>query len=301
MDSTSSATASSAPQVESFLTRLRCPATSELARKRKVATNPPAPPTGRKRSKGRNIGDPKSVSPSERIKQFPEENLKVLNKKLFCDACREPLSVKKSVIEVHIKSSKHIKGKVGQASKERREKSISDMLTKYDQEVHPVGECLPSSVRIYRVKTVTAFLKNGVPLSKIDGFRQYLEENGGFSLSGSQHLRELIPPILSEERKRIGQLIAKKHVSLIFDGTTHVAEALVVLLRFVDAEWNIKQFVVRLMLLAKSLTGEEVARQIISTLSTELCIPSELLVAAMRDRASVNDVAMRTVSIIYSI
>ena len=56
----------------------------------------------------------------------------------------------------------------------------------------------------------------------------------------------------------------------------------------------------RLMLLAKSLTGEEVARQIISTLSTELCIPSELLVAAMRDRASVNDVAMRTVSIIYS-
>ena len=66
VDSTSSATASSAPQVESLLTRLRCPATSELARKRKVATNPPAPPTGRKRSKGRNIGDPKSVSPSER-------------------------------------------------------------------------------------------------------------------------------------------------------------------------------------------------------------------------------------------
>ena len=58
VDSTSSATASSAPQVESLLTRLRCPATSELARKRKVATNPPAPPTGRKRSKGRNIGDP---------------------------------------------------------------------------------------------------------------------------------------------------------------------------------------------------------------------------------------------------
>ena len=103
VDSTStSAIASSAPQVESILTRLRCPATSELARKRKVPTNPPAPPTGRKRSKGKNVGDPKSVSPSERMKQFPEENL---NKKLFCEACREPLSVKKSVIEATIFSS----------------------------------------------------------------------------------------------------------------------------------------------------------------------------------------------------
>lgn len=136
------------------------------------------------------------------------------------------------------------------------------MLIQYDQEVHPVGERLPSSVRVYRVKTVTAFLKSGVPLSKLDCFRELLEENA-FSLSGSQHLRELIPPILSEERKRIGQLIAQKHVSLIFDGTTHVAEALVVVLRFVDAEWNIKQFVVRLMLLAMSLTSEEVARQVI--------------------------------------
>ena len=88
------------------------------------------------------MGDPKSVSPSNRLKQFPEESLKVLNNKLFCDACREPLSVKKSVIEAHIKSSKHINGKVRLASKERREKSISEMLTRYDQEVHPVGECL---------------------------------------------------------------------------------------------------------------------------------------------------------------
>lgn len=121
MDSTS-ATASSAPQVQSLLTKLKCPATSELARKRKVATNLPAPPIGMKRSKGKNVGDPKSVSTSQCIKQFPEENLKVSDKKLFCDACREPLSVKKSVIEAHIKSSKHIKGKARLASKEMREK-----------------------------------------------------------------------------------------------------------------------------------------------------------------------------------
>ena len=51
------------------------------------------------------------------------------------------------------------------------------------------------------------------------------------------------------------------------------------------------------MLLAKSLTGKEVAHQLIVCLSTELGIQSNRLQAVMRDRASVNSVAMRTLSI----
>ena len=53
------------------------------------------------------------------------------------------------------------------------------------------------------------------------------------------------------------------------------------------------------MLLAKSLTGE-VARQLISTLSTEFGIPSNLIIAAIRDRASGNNVVLHTLSIVYS-
>ena len=48
-----------------------------------------------------------------------------------------------------------------------------------------------------------------------------------------------------------------------------------------DADWQIQQRVVRLMLLAKSLTGEEVARQLIMCLSNELSVSSNQLVAAM--------------------
>ena len=43
-----------------------------------------------------------------------------------------------------------------------------------------------------------------------------------------------------------------------------------ILVRFVDEKWNIQQRVVKLMLLAKSLTGEEVARQLIVSLTTEV-------------------------------
>lgn len=67
-----------------------------------------------------------------------------------------------------------------------------------------------------------------------------------------------------------------------------------------DNNWCIQQRLCRLMLLQKSLTGEEVARQIVSTISTEFSISLSCVIAAARDRASVNDVAMCTISIIYS-
>ena len=127
-----------------------------------------------------------------------------------------------------------------------------------------------------------------------------LREEHGYSLSSSTHLRQLVPFILHQEVASLKKEIADKCVSIIFYGTTHVCEAMVVVLRYVTDDWKIKQKVARLMLLAKSMTGEEVARQLIMVLSTELGIASHLLVAVMRDRASVNSVAMRTVSIIYN-
>lgn len=53
-----------------------------------------------------------------------------------------------------------------------------------------------------------------------------------------------------------------------------------------------------LQLLAKSLTGEEIARELIYVLMTYRIGPSNLL-AAKRDRASTNNVAMRTVAVVY--
>ena len=45
------------------------------------------------------------------------------------------------------------------------------------------------------------------------------------------------------------------------------------------------------------MTGEEVARQLVTAISTELGIASDDVVAVMHDRASVNSVAMRTIII----
>jgi len=109
----------------------------------------------------------------------------------------------------------------------------------------------------------------------------------------------LIPFILESEISQFKESIAGKQVSVTFDGTTHVCKALVNL-RYVDDDWVIQQKVCRLMLLAKLQSGEELARQLITAISTEISIPVDKVLAFMCDRASVNGVAMRTISVLYS-
>lgn len=97
-----------------------------------------------------------------------------------------------------------------------------------------------------------------------------------------------MPFILSEKVNKVKQEISGRATSIIFDGTTRVAEAFVLIVRFVDDNSEVKQRVARFLLLAKSLKGEEVALLIVESVSTELGIPSHLVIAAMHDRASVN-------------
>ena len=77
----------------------------------------------------------------------------------------------------------------------------------------------------------------------------------------------------------------------MFDGTSRLGEVLAVVVRYIDG-WEIQQRLVRLEFLTKSMSGEEVARELINVLSVTFGVQSNLLLAAMRDRASVNNTAM---------
>ena len=81
---------------------------------------------------------------------------------------------------------------------------IAESLKRYDDEVHPSGETLPVSTRVI----VTALLKAGVSLSKLDSFQDIFEENV-FALSDSSHLRRLI---LQDEMCKLKQDIGGKHL-----------------------------------------------------------------------------------------
>ena len=83
----------------------------------------------------------------------------------------------------------------------------------------------------------------------------------------------------------------RKHFSVIFDGTLQLDEAITLAGSHSALCWRVDT-VAMLDLIADTLTSEETARELIHLLSATHGVQSGLLLAAIRDHASVNNSAM---------
>ena len=79
-------------------------------------------------------------------------------------------------------------------------------------------------------------------------------------------MSDLVPFVHSQLQQEIKAELSEKYVSVIFDGT---------------------------------MTGEEIAREVISILQVAYGIGAKQLLACMHDRASVNACAMRTIKVVF--
>ena len=284
--------ADSSGSVVSFLDRLKSPIHTEITRKQKLKTN--RPPIGKCQCKGTVVSDPKSVESRKRIREFTNEMLKVSVGTLDCEACREELGLKKSTIQNHVRSQKHADSKKKLEMKEAHKQDIALALMKYNEKELLHGETLPEEQQVYRIKVVTVFLRAGIPLSKLDSFRDILEENA-YRLTDQRHMFDLISFVLKEQKVRVHKEMTGKYPTGISDGTSHLGEALAVIL--VKSEhWSSVWFACRC---CPSQCQEEIARELISIQLVTYSVQSELPLAAMRDPASVNNLAMQTVRVIY--
>ena len=86
-------------QVASILDKLRAPSSSDLSRKRKLASKT----TGGNRRANAKVSNPQyepKISAKKRLEDFKEETLKVVRGNvLFCLSCKEAVSLKKVVLE----------------------------------------------------------------------------------------------------------------------------------------------------------------------------------------------------------
>ena len=238
-----------------------------------------------------------NISPHQRVTEFPAEYLTVSSGKLYCEVCCTVLSVKKSIVKLHITSHRHSKGKETHQQQSLHQQRLIQSWEQYQQRHSLAGtglsQAVPTEQSVRRIETVTAFLKAGIPLAKADYLRPLLEA-GAERLTFSTHLASYIPFVLEVERDRLKEeLKDKPFICVIFDGSTHLGEMLVILIRFVREDFEICQRLVRVHVLAKSLNAQQLAREIITTLSTDLQYPSERVLAMVRDGASVNSAAVK--------
>ena len=101
-------------------------------------------------------------------------------------------------------------------------------------------------------------------------------------LTDRRHMSNLVPSVLSQEVNQNKPEMGGCPVSVIFNGTTRLRDTMAIVVQFVDTDF-IHQHLICMLLLAKSMTGEEIACELINTLTMHYGISSELLLAAMHD------------------
>lgn len=263
-----------------------------MIRNSKQASNSEAP---QKKSK---CSTSVNVSPHQKAKEFPRECFVVSSGKLYCKACSHIVNLKKSVIEKHAESSCHNTGKQQLQEEGVRQQRIADSwkryLARHSSQLSGTGlsTTIPLEESLRRIAVVEQFIKAGVPLAKVDTLRPLLEQ-GSQRLTHSSHMGPYVPFVLEGELDTIKEEL-KEHpyISAIFDGSTYLGEALVVILRFVTADFEVCQRLVRVRILAKSLNGQQLAREIVTLLASQLQYPPEKFIAVNRDGASVNAAAV---------
>ena len=166
--------------------------------------------------------------------------------------------MKKSRVNNHIQSVKHENSNDALKAKIKREKSISEAIQQHNSEINARGETLPMENQVHHVKVVECFLRATVPLSKIQHFRKLFEETT-YQLTDRHHMSDLNPIVLKQEKSRKQSKIFEQDVSIIFDGTSQLGEALAIVLHFVACEWSIEWHLIRVELLSASLKEEEIA------------------------------------------
>ena len=222
--------------------------------------------------------------------------------KLRCNACSENLSDKKSSIKRHTKYKKHEAGLANIARNKAESQSINECLQKKARKENATGSTLPPELQLYCYELVESALLTGVALSKVDVMRPF-HEKYGHRLTWRAHLSELIPAILHREKETLKEeLQSVKEVSVIFDGTAHLGEALVIVVRFFHEDlYNLSQRLIRLQVLAKALKGEKLAQRLIFCLAVDYNFGSRVVFGeeGVRDGASVNGAAVRNVKFSY--
>lgn len=264
------------------------PERASISRERKVAKT-----SGRYKASRMSNPMP-NTSVYDRIKEYPNHHFACVKGQLRCNACHEVVAVKKSTVQKHVQSKKHLNGIANIKKDKAKSQSIEQCLQRQVS-----GVTLPPDMRVFRFEVVETLLLAGIPIAKIDVLRPLFEKYA-HSLTASAHMKDLIPSVLAREKEKVkAELQQVKEVSVIFDGTARLGEALAIVVRFVQEDFKPTQRLVCLEVLAKPLKGVQLAQRLMSNIAVKHNFGSNMVLAAMRDGASVNGAAIRQLLFFY--
>jgi protein-arginine kinase activator protein McsA len=271
---------------------------SDLNRKRMKTQKPPK--TGK-----RKVGLVKKMLKPEyvavRIAEYTEEPfIEQPEDRLFCKSCRMAVDTKKSAVNSHVTSTRHVTSKIlYRRNKENKGSIYQHVRDKESSGDRYWGEGLTVDTVVDRMAVTQSFLATGISLNKLrddsNGLLGLLEAATGnlciahmYDLVSEVHELEIVT--LKKELKKAGP------ITLIFDGTTDVCEVVALVARWVDTETNrVQQRLLCADMYEKSMTGEDLTVMLHEQI-VKYEIAAVRIVGYCRDGASVNSKAVNLLS-----
>lgn len=202
------------------------PKSSGLSRKRKIKVSKGV----YERKKVTKKKGKKAKTAYDRIKDFPDDMLTVLNGILTCRACNSEVSLKSSVIKLHINGETHKRNVVNRDKSQLTLLDYRKMVVVNERMENAAGATIALDVSAYRMSVCHALLKSATPFSILDSgseIRNLLED--GHAKCPKQACSDMIPLLQKKEYdETVSELSRVSSFSLSSDGTINVAEALAV-------------------------------------------------------------------------
>lgn len=149
-----------------------------------------------------------------------------------------------------------------------------------------------NEVRVFRLRTVETFLMSGTPLQRLEYFKPLLERNG-YALTDHSHMRSYIPKIEATEFHILSKEIHGQFLSVAFDGTTRLGEAINITGRWCDADFKIQNRLLRFLTAKHHFKAPQCASMITRVLCTDLRLDPDFITCFSRDSVSVNGATCR--------
>lgn len=234
-----------------------------------------------------------------RIKEFPDAGFDVLNGLLWCSCCKTIVSAKHSSVKQHIATKKHADAAEARKRREQSDNFVIDDIGKFFRD-HPevVGSTVQVEEQHYRYRITESFLAAGIELTKADLLRPLLQR-ANFSSTHSSHLRSFVPLIEKHEVGRVSEELRGQLISVAYDGTRRIGEAINITARFCSIEFTLATRLICLVTAAKSYDAADLVQLINMVLLQHFMVQPSMVIGFSRDAVACNGLAMQTLSTIF--
>ena len=237
-----------------------------------------------------------------RCEQFKDNTLIISNgpdgRKLYCRACKKTLRNVWSILEDHCKRHKSAILEF-QARVEDDADLKADLLAYYQEHSDEKGSSIDPDEMVFRYRTTETFLASGTPLSVCDLFRPLLQR-AGFALTDHSHLKVLIPKIESKQTVLLKSELAEQYISVVFDGTTRLGEAINVVARWCTSDFRLVNRLLDFTTLEKHVDAPGLCTHMYDLIGRQRGVPANNVIGFARDSVSTNGAACRRLKVIYT-